>query len=117
MEIKYFSKSRPNHAETRGTPDQVFAGPTPISDLVNKISSGNCAATFGPDIYGRATHVFARSIRRNFSGKLVGIIGNASDVSGKFKLRYIPLSSVLCFTTLELESNAPVSNRAPGRPP
>ena len=92
MEIKYFSKSRPKHAETRGTPDQVFTGPTPISSLVNKISSSNCAAAFGPDIYGRATHAFAPSIRRNFSGKPVGIIGNASDASDEFnKMRYIPL--------------------------
>ena len=91
MEIKYFSKYRPKHAETRGTPDQVFAGPTPISSLANMISLGNYAAASGPDIYGRAAHVFTPSIRRNFSGKPVYIIDNASDASDNFKMRYIPL--------------------------
>ena len=75
----------------------------------DEISSGNCTAAFGLDIYGRATHVFAPSIRRNFSEKPIGIIGNASNASGEFKMRYIPLSSVLCFATLELAST-PASN-------
>ena len=62
MEIKLYSESRPKNSETTGAPDQVFAGPNPITDLANKISAGNCSAAFGPDIYGRASHVFCPNI-------------------------------------------------------
>ena len=113
MEIKLYSESLPKNSETTGAPDQVFASPNPITDLVNRISAGNCSAAFGPDIYGKAAHVFYPKIRRKFNGDAVGIIGNASNSKGEFKLCYIPLENISYFATIETVANAPRTNRAP----
>ena len=113
MEIKLYSESRPKNSETTGASDQVFASPNPVTDLVNRIEAGYCSSAFGMDIYGKAAHVFHPKIRRKFNGEAMGIIGNASDSQGEFKLRYIPLENISYFATIETVADAPRTNRAP----
>lgn len=113
MEIKLYSESRAKNPETTGAPDQVFASQNPVTDLINKIEAGYCSSVLGPDIYGKATHAFYPKIRRKFNGEAIGIIGNASDAQGEFKLRYIPLVNICYFPTIETVANAPRTNRAP----
>ena len=100
MDEVLYSTSKPYRSDVTGAENQVYGMDDFVKAAIKTICTNNVTAISSTDARGHFLHIYPPIIYKDLQGDPTKIVGNASNVQGKFRMAKIKIKDLKFFSIM-----------------